>query len=126
MCLHLLLLLNQAGSLRYEVICSITSYYYIIITLLLHQSLLRVNTVELLCIITSLLHHYYIINTSSLRHHYVIITKGKSCNNDCIITCYANGMPPFLPHYYELADEQLLYHDNNNYICLSKGYTEMC
>ena len=37
-----------------------------------------------------------------LRHYYVIITEQKSCNNDGIITCYVNGMPLLLRHYYAL------------------------
>ena len=49
-----------------------------------------------------LLHHYYIIITSLLHHYYFIITKGKSCNNDYIITCYAKGMPLLLHYYYVL------------------------
>ena len=49
--------------------------------------------------------------TSLLRHYYFIITKRKSCNNDCIITCYANGMPPLSRHYYTL---------------LRQFYTDLC
>ena len=49
-----------------------------------------------------LLHHYYTIITLLLHHYYFIITKGKSCNNDYIITCYAKGKPLLLRHYYVL------------------------
>ena len=49
-----------------------------------------------------LLHHYYTIITSLLHHYYFIITKGKSCNNDYIITCYAKGKPLLLHYYYVL------------------------
>ena len=49
-----------------------------------------------------LLHHYYTIITSLLHHYYFIITKGKSCNNDYIITCYAKSKPLLLHYYYVL------------------------
>ena len=50
------------------------------------ESLLPIITIVLLRIITLSLHYI----TSLFRHYYLIITKRKSCNNDCIITCYVN------------------------------------
>ena len=54
-------------------------------------------------IITLLLHYYYVllkIHYYILFHYYytyfIIITKGNSCINDSIITCYAKGSL----HYY--------------------------
>ena len=88
--------------------------HYIIITLLLRSLLLHHYYVLLHYYHSNhyyillqlyyyvLLHYYYVIITSLLCHYYFIITKRKSCNNDCIITCYAHGVPPLLRHYYTL------------------------
>ena len=69
----------------------IITYYYILSYYVLLQNHYYV-----------LLHHYYTIITLLLHHYYFIITKGKSCNNDYIITCYAKGMHLLLHYYYVL------------------------
>ena len=89
------------------IITSLLHRYYNIITLLLRSLSLHYYYVLLHYYYINLYYvllqfFYYIIVTSLLRHCYVTITKRKSCNNDGIITCYANGMPPLLRHYYVL------------------------
>ena len=96
------------------IITSFLHRYYNIIALLLRSLLLHYYYVLLFYYYINhyyvslqlyyyiLLRHYYIIITLLLRYYYVIITKRKSCNNDGIITCYANGMPPLLHYYYAL------------------------
>ena len=88
------------------IITSLLHRYYNIITLLLRSLSLHYYYVLLHYYYINLYYvllqfFYYIIVTSLLRHCYVTITKRKSCNNDGIITCYANGMP-LLRHYYVL------------------------
>ena len=43
-----------------------------------------------------LLNYYYTITALLLHYYYIIITKGKSCNNDYVITCYAKSKPHHL------------------------------
>ena len=77
--------------------------YYIINILLLRIITFSIITYYYKIIIT----YYYIIIALFLHGYYTIyyfiVTKGKSWNNDHIITCNAKGKPLLLHYYYALV-----------------------
>ena len=80
-------------------------------------------------IITSILHQYYINITILWKHHYIVITKEKSCNNDPIVTCYAESMLPLLRHYYVIiiiSSLQWVQLFNNYYTLLHISVSRTC
>ena len=71
-------LLHNLHSLFLHHYYNIIAYYYIFYYYILLQNYYYV-----------LSHFYYTVITLLSHHYYFIITQRKSCNNDCIITCYA-------------------------------------
>ena len=76
--------------------------YYIIIILLLRIITFSIITYYYKIIVT----YYYIIIAVFLHGYYTIyyfiVIKGKSCNNDYIITCNAKSKPLLLHYFFTL------------------------